>query len=344
MVFALLAMIQGRRIDFARGQVSQESQMEDVGIRGSRPWTSLASVFLTFNPSEAFYRSQPSSSRRVPPLSMQDATAKKLFVVGGNGFVGREVCKYAVQAGFDVTSLSRRGQNPQPGDQYLDQVSWNAGNALDKETIEKFVNEADAVVHCIGLLFDAKSGLEGLNDFTSASGSKPEMEEEKYESTYDNITRKTMFLIIEALLAKANSPFNMFSSSGRTPIGFVSCAESGWPDVAFGPQVEEASPDWLKRYLVAKRAVEAKLDQSTDKLRPVIVRPSLIWNWQKLDVLPVIPIFNIANLVGVPFVDKTVRVEDVGRSLVQGLLDEDVSGVQRFSEMESLSAALPYPK
>jgi len=84
--------------------------------------------------------------------------------------------------------------------------------------------------------------------------------------------------------------------------------------------------------------------ESTGQLRPVIVRPSLIWNWQKLDVLPIIPVFNIASALGVPFVDKTVRVEDVGRAIVQGLLDDTVSGVQRFGEMEELSASLPVPK
>ena len=42
-------------------------------------------------------------------------------------------------------------------------------------------------------------------------------------------------------------------------MAFVSCAEAGWPDVALGQQVEAASPDWLQRYLAAKRSVEAAL-------------------------------------------------------------------------------------
>ena len=75
-------------------------------------------------------------------------------------------------------------------------------------------------------------------------------------------------------------------------------------------------------------------------VRPVIMRPSLIWNWQKLDVLPIIPVFNIASAVGVPFMDKTVRVETVGKSIVAGLLDETVSGVQRYNEMEALAATI----
>ena len=267
---------------------------------------------------------------------MMQAKPQKLLVIGGNGFVGRQVCKAAVQSGLEVTSLSRRGQCPDPNDEYLSQVSWNAGNALDKETVSKYVNEADAVVHAIGLLFDVNSGLTWANTFTSASFSKPDP-----ESTYDNITRKAALVAIEALKAKNALPSMM---GKRAPFGFVSCAEAGWPDVQFGDRVEAASPDWLKRYLVAKRAVESELMASTGTLRPVIVRPSLIWDWKKFDVLPIIPVFNIASAVGVPFVDKTVRVEDVGRSIVAGLLDEEVSGVQRFDAMERLSAGLPVPK
>jgi len=261
---------------------------------------------------------------------------KKLLVLGGNGFVGREVCRYAVQNGFAVTSLSRRGECPEPTDEDLSQVTWVAGNALEKATVEKYVGQADAVVHAIGLLFDVNSGLTWANRFTSASKSKPDPD----ESTYDNMTRRTALLAIDALKSKAAfSPAAIFGGS-KLPIAFVSCAESGWPDVRFGEQVEEASPDWLKRYLVAKRAVEDALGASTTQLRPIIVRPSLIWNWQKLDVLPVIPVFNIASALGVPFVDKTVRVETVGKCIVAGLLDESVSGVQRFREMEELAAKI----
>ena len=275
---------------------------------------------------------------RAPVLNMQQGAAKtKLLVIGGNGFVGREVCKYAVQAGFEVSSLSRRGECPNPNDEFLSQVTWNAGNALDKATVTKYVNEADAVCHAIGLLFDVNSGLTWANTFTSASFSKPDPE----ESTYDNITRKAALLAIEALKAKNMLPSMM---GKRAPFAFVSCAESGWPDVQFGDRVEAASPDWLKRYLAAKRAVESELAGSTGTLRPIIVRPSLIWNWKKLDVLPAIPIFNVASRLGVPFVDKTVRVEDVGRAIVAGLLDEQVNGVQRFEQMESLSEGLAVPK
>lgn len=59
----------------------------------------------------------------------------------------------------------------------------------------------------------------------------------------------------------------------------------------------------------------------------------------QLDVLPVIPIFNIASAVGVPFVDKTVRVETLADAIVQGIADEEVEGVQRYMQMEALAKA-----
>jgi hypothetical protein len=67
------------------------------------------------------------------------------------------------------------------------------------------------------------------------------------------------------------------------------------------------------------------------------MRPSLIWDWGKLDVLPAIPIFNLASALGVPFVDKTVRVETLADAIVQCIEDDDIEGIQRFKEMEDLA-------
>eukprot|EP00560_Eucampia_antarctica_P006543 CAMPEP_0197826746 /NCGR_PEP_ID=MMETSP1437-20131217/3656_1 /TAXON_ID=49252 ORGANISM="Eucampia antarctica, Strain CCMP1452" /NCGR_SAMPLE_ID=MMETSP1437 /ASSEMBLY_ACC=CAM_ASM_001096 /LENGTH=268 /DNA_ID=CAMNT_0043427315 /DNA_START=260 /DNA_END=1066 /DNA_ORIENTATION=+ len=265
----------------------------------------------------------------MPSISaLASPAARKVVVFGGTGFVGSAVCERLVKKGYNVVGLSRRGTNPKPGDEYLDQVKWVVGDALNKNTVKEVVKDADAVVHAVGLLFDVESGLDNLNTFVSGSGSLP-----GDDSTYDNITRKTMFNVVEAVEAKSN----FFSKNKKTPLCFVSCAEAGWPDVALGPQVEEyLAPDWLRKYLKAKRSVETRLNESKG-IRPVIFRPSLIWDWSKFDVLPVIPVFNIASAVGVPFVDKTVRVETLADAIVAGIDDDSIKGVQRFKEMEALS-------
>lgn len=279
---------------------------------------------------------------RLTPPSMSSLVPRaggRLLVVGGNGYAGREICRNAVSAGFKVTSLSRRGQNPLPNDPLLTEVEWTAGNALDQATINAAVGKADAVVHAIGLLFDAQSGLAPLNNVVS--GSKAAVDPE--ESTYDNITRRTALNILRALKSKVSLPPALGGTP--TPFVFVSCAEAGWVNgwtegVRFGETVDAAAPEWLQRYLAAKRAVEAELQSSAGQVRPIVLRPSLIWSWDKLDVLPAIPIFNLASAIGVPFVDKTVRVETLGKAAVSGLLDPSVSGVQRVERMEELASAL----
>jgi hypothetical protein len=131
-----------------------------------------------------------------------------------------------------------------------------------------------------GLLFDVDSGLANFNKIVSGSGSIP-----GESSTYDAITRSTAFNVIDSIEKKQANPFTA-SKGGKYPFCFVSAAEAGWPDVPFGKTIDEKlAPAWLNKYLVAKRAVEAKL-QTTKNIRSAIYRPSLIWDWTKFDVLP----------------------------------------------------------
>lgn len=254
---------------------------------------------------------------------------KKVAILGGSGYVGREVARRFVTRGWEVTSLSRRGVNPEPGDPALDCVEWVAGDATDAACVRSFVGDADAVVHAVGLLFDVDSGLANLSPIVSGSGSEP-----GEASTYDRITRQTSYNAIDAAANRLRLPF-----SPRTPFAFVSCAEAGWPDVKFGDAVENnLAPEWLRRYLVAKRAVEGKLNENDQQIRPVIMRPSLIWSWGKLDVLPIIPVFNLASALGVPFVDRTIRVGTLADAIVAGVCDDAVEGVCRFARMDDLAA------
>ena len=188
-----------------------------------------------------------------------------------------------------------------------------------------------------GLLFDIESGLGNLNKIVSGSGSIP-----GESSTYDAITRTTAFNVINAIEKKQSLNIGsiLSKSSNRYPLCFVSAAEAGWPDVKFGETIDGIAPKWLNKYLIAKRAVEGRLRESNETkgtIRSAIYRPSLIWDWTKFDVLPVIPVFNLAAAIGVPFVDKTVRVETLADAIVAGIEGEDVEGVQRVGEMENIS-------
>jgi hypothetical protein len=152
-------------------------------------------------------------------------------------------------------------------------------------------------------------------------------------STYDDITRKTAFYAIDATQQYA-------TQQKRTsfPFIFVSAAEAGWPDMPGGSIIENnLAPEWLRRYLSAKRSVEGKMMESFGALRPIIFRPSLIFSYERLASLPPVGAFFVGNKIGLPFVDRPVTVQALAAAVIKSLEDTSVSGVQRYREIDKLS-------
>ena len=229
-----------------------------------------------------------------------------------------------------MTSLSRRGIVNDESSASTN-VDYRKGDAREKETVAAILNEGgySGIVHCIGLLFDDASGLGRFNVFVSGSGSIPDE-----NSTYDTITRVTAFNAIDAAVEYAQQQ----QLSQGLPFCFTSAAEAGWPDVALGPQIEQfLAPEWLRRYLAAKRAVEEKLMASVPALRPVIVRPSLIYSLDRPSSYVPVGAFFVGNKVGLPFVDRPVTVQSLGCAVVRAMGQNDVSGIQRYKEIDALS-------
>ena len=100
-------------------------------------------------------RSAPAPAMAMGKL-VPTAAGKRMLVLGGGGFAGREICRNAVAQGYRVTSLTRRGVNPLPEDALLKQVNWKLGDALDARLVTALVNDADAICHAIGILAGRK--------------------------------------------------------------------------------------------------------------------------------------------------------------------------------------------
>ncbi|MBX0305086.1 NAD-dependent epimerase/dehydratase family protein [Haloarcula salinisoli] len=77
----------------------------------------------------------------------------ELVVFGGNGFIGRRVCRRAVEDGHEVRSIARSGP-PAPDQRgpWADAVTWHAANVFAPNEYREALDGADAVVHSIGII------------------------------------------------------------------------------------------------------------------------------------------------------------------------------------------------
>jgi len=289
-------------------------------------------------------KSRRASSRRVVSSRASSGSdgaspVGRVLVLGGTGFVGSRICLELLDAGYDVTSVSRRGTPPlsDVGDappasasraaRLRESVDWRVGDASDPETALDVLKEGGyvGVVHAVGMLLASD-----LNALASGSGSIPDK-----DATYDTVTRVTAFNAADAAAQFAAGDAargdDQVASSSPPPFVFVSAAEARWDF--------RAPVGWLEEYLVAKRAVESRLATLNEKrkLRASWLRPSLVYTLEKPAALPAVFAFALGNAVGIPFVDRPVTVDTLARAAVRALSDGKTSGCLDYREMERLA-------
>ncbi len=81
----------------------------------------------------------------VAALTEQNASLR-LAITGGTGFVGSRLLNLAVDAGHQVTALTRRPQPLREG------VVWVEGALDTREAVGELVRDADAVIHVAGVV------------------------------------------------------------------------------------------------------------------------------------------------------------------------------------------------
>mmetsp|Transcript_31680 Transcript_31680/g.48578 ORF Transcript_31680/g.48578 Transcript_31680/m.48578 type:complete len:309 (-) Transcript_31680:97-1023(-) len=292
----------------------------------------LLVLLMLLLPSRITSFAQFTSTKSTHPCTLHMSSMEnergKLMVLGGTGFLGQTVAKRALLEGYSVTCLSRRGSPPETSGS-IAKIDYRAGDARDKDTISSILDEGGycGIIHCVGLLLDDSSGLGQFNILASGSGSIPDK-----DSTYDTITRVTAFNAMDAAIEYAEK-----NNIDKLPFYFTSAAEAGWPDVPGGTFVETTlAPDWLRRYLEAKRKVEKRL-LAEAKLRPIIARPSLIYSLDRPASFPSVGAFFAGNRLGLPFVDRPVTAQALACAIVRAISRKEVRGVLRYREIDDLS-------
>ena len=104
----------------------------------------------------------------------------RLLVVGGSGFIGRELCRRAVAAGHEVRSVSRSGRptdvdpgadpavdsGTDPAADWVAAVEWTSADLFAPHVWRDRLRGVDAVVHSVGIAHEepaAGTTFERLN-------------------------------------------------------------------------------------------------------------------------------------------------------------------------------------
>ena len=78
----------------------------------------------------------------------------RLVITGGNGFIGSELCRVAVQNGHDVAAFGRTGRPDLAPARHpwMNEVEWRAADVFTPDAWRDLLDGADAVIHAIATI------------------------------------------------------------------------------------------------------------------------------------------------------------------------------------------------
>ncbi|KAH8833658.1 mitochondrial protein [Flagelloscypha sp. PMI_526] len=270
------------------------------------------------------------------------ALLRHVVVVGGNGFVGSAVCRIALASNLQVTSISSSGRPYETAKghtpAWVHKVNWQKGDALNPSTFEHLFDDAYAVVHTLGTLFEGSSGdyktaLRQSNfsalaqNFVGALTSRSPLQASSNRS-YQALNRDSALRVCEAFL-RSRPPK---TPEAPRPFVYLSAEDVFRPFVPAG-------------YIITKRQAEIAIRENVKdgqgQFKPVFIRPGLIYHAHQrpLTTLP-------ATLIDV---SSTLHKKAIGyptpagvlRSLAPRGTSEDLSDASPFSAIANAMTVPP---
>ena len=107
------------------------------------------------------------------------ASALRVTVFGGSGFIGQRVCQKLTEAGCDVVSCSRSGRPADAGGAWADAVEWASADA-SVDDLAPAVAGSDAVVSVVGGFKAGKASPTGTADIPLLFATVSDEDQELY--------------------------------------------------------------------------------------------------------------------------------------------------------------------
>ncbi|KAM0756313.1 NAD(P)-binding protein [Meredithblackwellia eburnea MCA 4105] len=209
----------------------------------------------------------------------------KVLVFGGNGLVGSSICRSLVAKGHQVVSCSRSGKPFKTPSGYtppwVEKIEWRQGTPFDESTYANLLPSCSAVVSTLGILLENsyKSGgvvdplgvIKGVARSLLGDRGNPLRSRKNDTPTYERLNRDAAVAAFRAF--SATQPLT--KSASPSPFIFISAED------IFRPMIPE-------RYIQTKRqaeqiissevALKGAASEGLRRIRPVFVRPSLIYH------------------------------------------------------------------
>ncbi|KAK9448140.1 uncharacterized protein V1518DRAFT_419778 [Limtongia smithiae] len=272
------------------------------------------------------------------------ATAKRLLVCGGTGFLGRRICEFGVAHGWEVTCLSRSGINafrnaPSGFPAWASEVRFvpfDLSTAASPE-LDKYVSEADAVAYSLGILLESTTyktvaasaaPLDGVQNAWKMFNRNPLKHKIEESVTYDLMNRDLAIKLADATARSADAavvekPFLYVSAAGNFPL-----VPSG--------------------YFRSKREAEEAISKMRS-LRPIFLRPGFMFDPSRPMSMTVAiglkALGSVNDMLGgnVPLISsdsvKPLSTSVVAAAAIQAIEDVKVTGIVDRSNIVDLAVA-----
>ncbi|KAL9052572.1 MAG: hypothetical protein Q9162_005320 [Coniocarpon cinnabarinum] len=280
---------------------------------------------------------------------------KKIVVAGGNGFLGTctgsRICKAAVTRGWEVISISRSGEPkwdsvtssaaPPP---WSTSVQWAKADILNPASYHSLLSSANAVVHSMGILFEAdyKGVLTGqVNPITGL--------QRAFSSTKKG-TQNPLSVDKDAQLTPQESDGQLtYEIMNRdSALGLARMANDAGANTFAYISAAAGAPVLPERYIKTKREAEEQIASQFVNMRPVFIRPGMLYDSSRTITLGLAGATamgamansltggRLSGLMGAGGT-KPLKADVVAEAVVEAVDDDDQKGVIDTAMIESLA-------